>query len=147
MPTPKGGHEGRLMLAPGAGEALVTITGLQDANYDPGQAFAAAHGMDATHGFNVPVKSTPKVTANRVDDKAQTTVWKCVRLTEAGTPCPFVFYPIGESSDADALAHGISGTAWVMYSSANSLSDAIKGPIEVSPAAGDWAPFGNWDPV
>lgn len=147
MPTPKGGHEGLLMLAPGAGQSLVTITGLQDATYNPGQGFSDAHGMDATHGFKVPQKSNPSITSARIDDKAQTTVWKCVRLSEAGTPCPMVFYPIGESSDADALTHGISGTAFVQADSSQSLTDPIKNALEVVPAAGDWAGFGNWDPA
>jgi hypothetical protein len=147
MPTPKGGHEGMLYLAPGAGESLVKITGPTDATYDPGQNFADAHGMDAAHGYDVAVKSKPSVTVNRIDDKAQTTVWKCLRLAEAGTGCPFVWYPIGESSDTDNTDHGVNGTCFVKGSSTQSLTDALKTPLTLSPSAPDWTGFGNWNPA
>src|SRR3990172_450345 len=143
-PRPKGGQQGMLMMAPTAGDALVKITGIQDATYDPGQAFAAAHGMDAAHGYDVSVKSKPSVTGNRIEDFAQTTVWKALRNSEAGNGVPFAWYPIGESTDTDHYTHGISGTAFVKLTSAQSLSDAIKSPITLTPALPDWVAFGNW---
>lgn len=148
MPTPKGGHEGRLMIAAPAGGALVTVTGLTDAEYNPGQNFTDGHGMDSSHGFDVSVKSKPEITLNRIDDKAQSTIWKAMRLTEAGTGVPFVFYPIGESADSDALTWAyLTGTAFVQTNSSQSLSDPIKGQVTLTPSDSDWSASGNWNPA
>lgn len=148
MPTPRGGHKGRLMLAPTLGAELVQVTGAQSANYSPGQEFVDAAGMDAGHGFQVPVLSKPKVTIDRIEDKAQTTVWKALRMSEAGTYTVFAFYPYGNFTDSDALTiASISGSCFVKNDHSQGMSDAIKGSIEIVPALGDWVGGGNYNPA
>lgn len=147
MSNAKGGHKGALWLAPAAGDALVNVTGLRDANYEPGQAFADGHGMDANHGFKVPVQSNPQITTGRVWNKSQNAIWQAIRNTEAGVPSVMVFYPIGGTSDDDALDHGVAGTCWIQGNSAQSLTDVISNGITILPAEGDWAAFGGWDPA
>jgi hypothetical protein len=147
MPDPRGGHKGRLALAPAAGQALVVITGVQDANYERGQTSADAHGMDAAHGFKVITKSSPQITASQIFDWAQTTVMKAVQEAEAGRGVPFAWYPIGEFSDGDALSHGVAGTAFALVNTGQSLTDPIKNDLTLVPALPDWNPFGDFDPA
>lgn len=147
MPAdPRGGHNGELWIGVG-GQALVKVTGNQDASYDPGQNFAKAHGMDAAHGFSVPVKSDPSIKFKNIHDWAQTIVVRACRQTEAGIYSVFAFYPIGEFGDADANAHGIRGTCWVKRTHSQSLTDPISNDIEIMPALADWTPFGEWEPA
>lgn len=147
MPTdPRGGHNGELWIGVD-GAALVKVTGMQDGAYDPGQNFAAAHGMDAAHGFDVPVKSKPSIKGKNIHDFAQTIVIRAQRNTERGVYSVFAFYPIGEFGDVDANAHGIRGTCWVKRAHTQSLTDAITNDIEISPALADWTPFGEWEPA
>jgi len=148
MPTPLGGHEGELHLAATAGDALTIISGVQDATYTPGQNFADAHGMDAAHGYQVPVKSTPQITSSRIFDKAATIVFKALANTEATIVSLFAFYPFGANAGLGtaARATGINGTCYVETDSQNSLSDALKNALTIRPAQPDWARFGDWNP-
>lgn len=144
MPTPRGGHRGAIYIAPAAGDALVKITGPRDATYNPGQAFAEAHGMDAAHGYDVPVMSKPNVTFARVHDDAQTTLMKALNNTEAGTLSLFVWYPLAELGDT---GQGVSGSCWVQADLKNSLTEALMSAVTLSPAQPDWARFGELDPA
>lgn len=143
-PNPMGGDTGALWLAPTVGGALVEVTGVQDATYDRGQNFAAAHGMDAGHEFSVKVKSKPSVKVKNIHDWAKAEVMKAIMLSEAGTGVAFAFYPKGNAGGADDFTHGIAGTAFVQASTSQSLSDAITNDLTLLPAKPDWAPFGDW---
>lgn len=146
MPTdPRGGDRGELWLGVD-GAALVKVTGMQDATYDKGQAFAAAHGMDSAHGYDVPVKSKPSVKGKNIHDFAQTVVMKATMNTEAREWSVFAWYPIGEFGDADANDHGVRGTCWVQLSQSQSLTDAISNDLTITPAQPDWTPFGDYNP-
>lgn len=138
-PQPIGGDNGEVWLAPTPGEALVKVLGLQDINYEPGQNFAEAHGMDAAHGFDVPVKSKPSIKAKRIVDFDDPTVFECLGLTESGQLSLFVYYPDGERGNR---SDGVAGSCWVKTNQSQSLKDAVGGDIEFIPALGDWARFG-----
>lgn len=143
MPSPKRGDKGAVYMAHTPGGALVKITGPREASYDPGQAFAEAHGMDAAHGYDVPVKSKPKISFARVWDYAQTTLLKALNNTEAEVFSLFCWYPLGETALAEALTTGVSGSCWVKTDMKNSLTEAIMNAVELTPAQPDWARFGT----
>lgn len=140
-PRPIGGDNGEIWVAPTPGDTLVKILGLQDIKYDRGQQFAEAHGMDAAHGFDVPVKSKPSIKAKRIVDFDDPTLFECRANTEAGQLSLFVHYPDGGRGNYD---DGVAGSCWVKTDTSQSLKDAVSGDVEFVPALGDWANFGAY---
>jgi hypothetical protein len=120
---------------------------MQDATYTRGQTFAAAHGMDAAHGFKVTTKSDPSIKGKNIHDFAKTTVMKALIATEAGVGVPFAWYPRGNDASVTALSDGVAGTCFVQADTSNGLTDAIMNDINLWPARPDWNPFGDWDPA